>query len=177
MTLFLILACGSGSVALGPEDDTTGENTSDTGVTGDTGENGEDPEDPDTNPAEGDWDGELAIFVPQWDWEFCQGWIELQVDADGNLEGAGECVEDSDWGDWEMPMWIGGTVSDDGEIDGDVVIEIETRDGVEEVEARLSGQVEGDDMEFEFVGELPWGGGGGGGGGAMEFEGEGEATR
>ncbi|MCP4805733.1 MAG: hypothetical protein GY913_35825 [Proteobacteria bacterium] len=173
MTLLLLsLACGTGSVALGPDDGTNGENNSDTGLTEDTGE---EVEEPTGNAAEGSWDGDIEFVIPEWDWDLCTGELELDVDEDGVLTGDGDCTKDSDWGEYSYPMEFTGEVDDDGEITGSAEVEIETRDGYEYIEADLSGEVEGDDMIIELRGELPFGGGGGGG--SPEFEGYGEASR
>ena len=163
LLLALSIACGPATIGVGdtgdPSNNGNNNGGDDTGETGDT----EEPE-PETSPFEGDYDGEMGLFVAEWDWELCEGVISVEVDEDGKLEGEMLCMEESNWGDWEIPGELEGSVDEDGEIEGTVVFEWETRDGVEEIEGELHGEVDEDgDMDLGWTAEVHMGGGRGGG--------------
>ncbi|MCP4805687.1 MAG: hypothetical protein GY913_36070 [Proteobacteria bacterium] len=150
MLLLFTLACGAGTVALGPSDtssDTGSENTGDT-----------DQEGPSTSPWEGVYEGDVGTWVPEWEWEFCEGDLELVVDEDGLIDGDGTCYYASDWGDYEYDIQVEGEIDEDGELSG--TISFETWEEV--VESDLRGQADDDTIEGGWDFEMYFGGGGGG---------------
>ena len=154
MILALLACMNSGQVVL-DGGATGGDGAPDLGDTGEAGE-----EEPETHFAEGRYSGRVSAEVPEWDWQLCEGDLELEIDAEGALAGSGLCVEESNWGDLESQVTIEGTVDDEGEVEGTVVYEMWSRDGAEEEEAELDGRVDEDGIELSWADEVEMGGGG-----------------
>ena len=161
MFLIALFACtNSGQLTL---DD--GDGTGDDPGLDDAGGEGEN-EEPETHPAMGAYSGDVSAEIPEWSWEICAGDIDIEVDDEGAFEGSGICVAESDWaGSQETEITVEGSIDEDGEVSGEIIYEIPSRDGTEEREADLEGVFDDGDLDLEWVDELDWGGGGGGGGG------------
>ena len=146
MTLFaLTLACGPGTVTLGPP-------TADTGITtDDTGGSEEEP-----NAAAGDYSGSIEWTIPEYDWEMCEGELDLNVDDDGALSAEGNCVYEGNWEDYDLAIEVEGTVSEDGEVSGTISFDSwEYNDDwiLSTLEGDLSGDAEDGELDIGFEAE------------------------
>lgn len=157
--LLALAACSTGTVSLSDKAD-------DTGITGgdDTGAPSDDTgEAPDTEPPpnawSGDWEAEIVILFPEWDYTFCEGTLELQVDDEGAMEGSGECVDDSGWGgDRVYDVTLEGAVSEEGEITGELIVFVPGWGGdVTEYVGELEGEAGDESLDFQWAVELDWG--------------------
>jgi len=152
MFLLSLLACETGSLTL--DDGKTDDLVDDTGAA-------EEEEEPVIHPFSGEYTGTIAIEGSSWD--LCAGEGEFVVDEeDGSFDTVFECTSGSGWGG-EYPVQITGSVDDDGEISGDVVIEVSwggEGDG-SILESDLDGSAGDTDFEATWVTELDWGEGGG----------------
>lgn len=165
LTLLLTLACSSTPIELGGKTgggaDSGTANTDDTGTGGDdTGTGGDDTGTgsttlPDTNPFEGDYSGTISMFIPEWEWEVCEGEAALSVGEDGSLTGEGGCI-DSQMG-MEIPVTFDGAVSDGGDVSG-VVTFLFGRPGQEETfEGELTGAAQGSDLLLDWFTQVDFG--------------------
>ncbi|MCB9765717.1 MAG: hypothetical protein H6739_38440 [Alphaproteobacteria bacterium] len=163
MTLPLMLAlmgCTGGSVKLGDDTgtssgDDTGVTTDDTSDTQDTG--------PQPNAWAGDYQGDVRLLVPEWDWQACEGEVEVTIEDDGALAGAGYCTYESDWGDdVDLGISLEGQISDEGDIEGVATFEWFDRGGTEEIEADLTGGGDDGSIWLDWATDVRMGGGGGG---------------
>ena len=159
MTLLLsLLACSEpGTVSLDVPG-ATGEDLDGDGIPDDEQEE----EEPVVHAALGIWTGGLGLYVPEWDWDFCEGDIKLEVDEEGGFFGSADCVSESDWGTQEIPADIEGEIDEDGEVTGVIVFNLGWGGGADTVEGDLEGNVDDDELALEWVSELSFGGGGGG---------------
>jgi hypothetical protein len=147
-TFLFALACApTGSIDVGPGNgtDDTSTNTDDTGDV-----------EPDPYFAAGEYDGEIGWFMPEWDWELCDGDMEITVDDEGNFEGSETCIYVGQRGDeYPMELSVDGVFDDDGDATGTIVFETWAVEGYEdwyldELEAELDGGVDGDAIDLEF---------------------------
>ena len=119
----LLLACGSGSVAItdsaAPADteeplDTLPDDTQDTTDTQtDTGAADEE------SFEAGSFVGEIQMEVPTWNWTVCTGAVSLTIDADGRLEGTSMCLNEEKL---SYPVYFSGALDEDGLIAGEIVM-------------------------------------------------------
>lgn len=171
--ILALVACTGGTVALDVPTDDTASNTDDTGSSDDTGDT-QDTE-PQAHAAAGDWSGDLAMVMVEWDWDLCSGDWSIEVDDEGAFEGTAEC--DPERGEpFEGSM--SGTIDEDGEVTGTVEWEVSFGGGggggggSETYAGDLGGTFEGDEVSFEWLLELDFGRGG-----EAEVEGEAEGER
>jgi hypothetical protein len=169
MSIFLLslLACTPSSVSL-DDGASVGEDADGDGIPDDQQQGDDEPE---VHFASGGWSGDMGLYIPEWDWEVCEGEVELEVDDDGAFVGDSLCESESDWGTREYPVEFEGTINDDGDVEGVVVVEVSWGGGGDQsIEGELSGDAESDELVIDWISEMSFGGGNGGGGDA-EVEG------
>ncbi len=143
----LLLACEPTALTVGAPSGTT----DDTALTDDTGEVVEPHADA------GDYELELGYYVPNWDWEICSTkGFELSVDDEGVLSASGDCLYESQQGDYPLEISMSGTVDEDGEVEGTVTYSmwIITNDWeIDDLESDLGGTFDDGEVELWWEGE------------------------
>ncbi len=152
MFVLSLLACRTGSLTL--------DDGKDDVPVDDTAAFQEEEEENQIHPFSGDYAGTIAIEGSSWD--LCEGEGEFVVEEeDGSFDAVIDCESGSGWGG-EYPVEISGTVDEDGEISGEVVIELGWgEDEGDALESDLEGSADDNDFEANWETEISWGEGGG----------------
>ncbi len=150
MSILFALACVPSAGDL----DVTASNSGDPSGADDTGEEEVEP-----HFAAGDYEGVLGWWIPDaWDgWVVCELDVDLTVDDEGNFAFDDVCIYKGDSGNYDMLVEFDGVFDDEGEVTGTVVFETWFEDGgwwLEEVEADLEGDTDGEEISFEFWSEI-----------------------
>jgi len=166
----LTLGCGNRSGTLNlDDDDSAGADDDDAADDDDNADDDDavdddDDDDDDDSPWEGDYEGEVVLTTDEWgdEYDLCWGWLELEIDALGEISGGGYCEMswDGGWGGWEqgIELWFSGFVHDSGAASGD--IEHILPWGDQEYVYPYEGEFEDDDewlLEWEGVYDSGWG--------------------
>jgi hypothetical protein len=167
--ILALVACTGGTVALDVPTDDTASNADDTGSGDDTGDT-QDTE-PQAHAAAGDWSGDLAMLVVEWDWDLCEGEWSIEVDEEGAFEGQAECEPER--GE-PFEGTLSGEIDEDGDVTGTIEWEVSWGGGGggDTYDGDLGGSVEEDDAALQWTLELNFGRGG-----DTEVQGEGEGER
>ena len=174
VTLALVGCSPSGSVAVegepadtsGDTNDSSGDTNDTIGDTNDTNGDTEEKEEEEVNPYEAyadTYEGDLWLLLKsEWfDYELEDCEAIAEVTDEGELFGDGACRYESGWGangwggggDGEIPLMITGEVSEDGEVTGMIEVQLDW-DYFELEPMEMDGEIDGDELVFDFDGEV-----------------------
>jgi hypothetical protein len=169
--LFLLVACTT-KASVGIDEEGLDDGTGDTDPAGDTDDTA-----PPASEYAGTYDGTVVLSIPEYDWDVCEGDIEITVADDASLVGSGVCRGESwDGNAYDLAVDVTGVVDEAGGVTGDAMFEFLGRPGETiDLEADVSGEVSGAEMTLAWTAQTEFGGGPMGGE-TVDVDGEVDAT-
>ncbi|GEM_PF-4542745 len=162
-SLLLAGAC-TGSAIIGGVDGPGGAADDDDAVADDDDAAGDDDDAVQTNPFEGDQEFFVMLIGNFGEGEeaFCEGFLEMEIDAEGAFTGEGECAMNWGGGNSGFDFEASGVVDMDGDVTEGLMRTAFSRGNAEWRESDLEGSVDestGEEGSLYWVGdvELGWG--------------------
>jgi hypothetical protein len=128
--------------------------SSDTGDSSDTADTSVEP-----NPWAGSYDGDVAMEDENEHHDFCNGSMNLAINADGVLSGVGTCdVDGGPGGGSQLQVELTGEVTTSGDSSGTAIVSFPPEVPVDPVESEFSGGFSGSNLTIDWTYGIDTGG-------------------